>query len=917
MSDQRRQWCWNSSKSGYSDEPKIWKPYLPKAQAEIERAFQQRRRRFDLFTARRRFEMVFKHFDKTDVRIRLGVQMSDYGNRAFHFVIPGKDTHLMPEKRTREDVPPVTATPVATHAAAVKGDGGSGRGDAQAVWCWNASNSAKKDNWIAYSKTHQKNIERAATSPSRQARIFIKNVPYLIDLYTNTQVNEYTSAMRLVQKTIPTELLESSRNATTTGGGSGAVRHVDDKRVTTTTSDTTASPTFQWQWNSGSKKYEEWKNYTKEANEVLEKAYQTFIATGRSWSKSTIAFNCAGRKMEVNFDEMGQRTSRGFRGVRRLKRGGSSPKQAVASGTNVAVTLSSDGSLKTVPASVDTKLHAGSIVQFEVEKTGEWGRTFIRKMKGKVLGADARDDSLVVVDSMKDGRHYRLKASSAARNVIPLVGANNIPSWQTVAVTSATGGAASAGVMPIECNIRTRRFVKDKFGDPYYDRWETTDRNAPVDEIEISLSSVAVGDKVRALWNLKEHKDYKATVTALQDKDHASLRYEDGDTKKKCPISWMMPLVSKPFDPSTATFGQEVLLRPRKTASKHSRDTWELGKFQNVIAPPKVPSAPSGNANRIVRLWKGDVTHLEVDAVQNAANSGLWSGSGLCGAIHDAAGRELQEACKKIPVIRKKSAYEYDASFFGNKKHDEEGDRCDVGDTKVTKGFKLPAKYVLHTVGPKGVKPKKLRSAYRSALTQATNAGARSIALCCISTGIYGYPLSQATPVALSAVREWLDEGTNAQNVDAIIFCVFQEQELAVYSRWMPVFFPPAPTLPPPSSGSSGSDASDSKPPALSVFKSAEASMRPSAPPSYGDAVGGGARRDDSWGASTKVDTTVGSEDSQESSIRKLSISFAISEDAAAKILATCGGDLNEAMAFRKRHREKFDEIVDATHVSI
>jgi len=89
------------------------------------------------------------------------------------------------------------------------------------------------------------------------------------------------------------------------------------------------------------------------------------------------------------------------------------------------------------------------------------------------------------------------------------------------------------------------------------------------------------------------------------------------------------------------------------------------------------------------------------------------------------------------------------------------------------------------------VKPEKLRSSYRSALTTATTLGLRSVALCCISTGIYGYPLQQATPVALSAVREWLGEGKNSEKLDAVIFCVFQDKELEIYRKWLPVFFPP------------------------------------------------------------------------------------------------------------------------------
>eukprot|EP00939_MAST-03C_sp_MAST-3C-sp1_P002328 g2328.t1 len=767
MSGQGKQWCWNSG-TGYTGDAKIWKPYLPQAQKDIERAFARRRAYFDLFTAGRSFEMVFKHFDKTDTANRIGVQMSRNGNRAFHFIYPGTDTHLFPPSRggsrsattavgaggvatvtatpvatvTATPVATVTATPVATVTATPAGGGAQGGSRRpQAVWCWNASNSSDKDNWIAYSQTHQKDIERGNRSPSKQVRIFIKRDPYLVDLVTMTQLNEYTSAMRAIRRTIPTKLLTASTplqggtsgssasshstaapvGGATIGGGNSAGGGSDDKKVTPSSATASSSPAWQWQWNAGNKNHPDWKDYVAEASATIEKGYQAFIGTGRSWSKCKVKFTCAGRSMEVDFDQMGQRTARGFRGVRRLNRGGSSGKGSkYAASGSVARTLAPDASLKTLPTTVDKNLHVGSIVQFELEGRGDLGYSFRRKVKGRVLGGDAKDTSLVVVECIRDGKHYRLRAAAAARSVIPLVGKN--------------------------------------------------DRTAPVDEIEATLSNVKVGDKIRALWKLNDSKEYEATVMALRGKNVASLKYKDGDEKLKCPITWMMPLVSKPFDPSTASFGQAVLLRPRKSSSKHGRSTWELGEFQNVVAAPKVPSGPSGAANRILRLWKGDVTHLKVDAIQNAANAGLWDGSGLCGAIHDAAGPELKRACRKIPVIRKKSAYDYDSSIFG--KHDASGDRCDVGDTKVTKGFMLPAKFVLHTVGPKGVKPKELRSAYRSALQQASKVGARSIALCCISTGIYGYPLQQATPVALAAVREWLDEGSNAQNIDAIIFCV-------------------------------------------------------------------------------------------------------------------------------------------------
>jgi len=104
--------------------------------------------------------------------------------------------------------------------------------------------------------------------------------------------------------------------------------------------------------------------------------------------------------------------------------------------------------------------------------------------------------------------------------------------------------------------------------------------------------------------------------------------------------------------------------------------------------------------------------------------------------------------------------------------------------------YNLHAKAVLHTVGPMGVKPEILRSAYRSALDQSLAHGLKSIALCAISTGIFGYDIRKATPVAMATVREWLEEEDHAERMDAVIFCVFQDSDRRAYEMYMPTFFP-------------------------------------------------------------------------------------------------------------------------------
>jgi O-acetyl-ADP-ribose deacetylase (regulator of RNase III) len=151
-----------------------------------------------------------------------------------------------------------------------------------------------------------------------------------------------------------------------------------------------------------------------------------------------------------------------------------------------------------------------------------------------------------------------------------------------------------------------------------------------------------------------------------------------------------------------------------------------------------------------------DITTLDVDAIVNAANESLAPGGGVCGAIHRAAGPELARACAAIG-------------------------HCPTGEARITPGFRLPARYVIHAVGPvwrgggEG-EPELLASAYRSAMRLASEHGLRSIAFPAISTGIYGYPLDQATPVAVSAVRESADT-----SVERVVFACFSPEVERAY----------------------------------------------------------------------------------------------------------------------------------------
>jgi O-acetyl-ADP-ribose deacetylase (regulator of RNase III) len=135
-----------------------------------------------------------------------------------------------------------------------------------------------------------------------------------------------------------------------------------------------------------------------------------------------------------------------------------------------------------------------------------------------------------------------------------------------------------------------------------------------------------------------------------------------------------------------------------------------------------------------VEAIQGDITRERVDAIVNAANSGLRRGGGVCGAIFAAAGPELDEACAAIG-------------------------HCDTGDAVITPGFALPARWIVHTVGPVWHggghdEPALLASCYRRSIEVAVEAGARSLAFPAISTGIFGYPARPAAEVAVATVRE-------------------------------------------------------------------------------------------------------------------------------------------------------------------
>ncbi|MBI9065884.1 MAG: O-acetyl-ADP-ribose deacetylase [Salinivirgaceae bacterium] len=166
------------------------------------------------------------------------------------------------------------------------------------------------------------------------------------------------------------------------------------------------------------------------------------------------------------------------------------------------------------------------------------------------------------------------------------------------------------------------------------------------------------------------------------------------------------------------------------------------------------------SSKKKIKILKSDITQLDVDAIVNAANESLLGGGGVDGAIHRAAGRELLYECETL-------------------------NGCKTGDAKITKGYNLSAKHVIHTVGPiwrggENNEAELLANCYKKSLELAANNSLKTIAFPNISTGIYGYPKSDAAEIALNEVLRFLNHN---ESLSKVIFAIFDDENFELYKK--------------------------------------------------------------------------------------------------------------------------------------
>lgn len=191
-----------------------------------------------------------------------------------------------------------------------------------------------------------------------------------------------------------------------------------------------------------------------------------------------------------------------------------------------------------------------------------------------------------------------------------------------------------------------------------------------------------------------------------------------------------------------------------------------MSSLKHPLAQKQIQTTDNQGNEHVVTLKviQADITTLPLKAIVNAANSSLLGGGGVDGAVHRAAGPELLAYCRTL-------------------------NGCPTGDAKISPGFKLPAQYVIHTVGPvwhggNQGEPELLASCYRNSIQLAVDNDINSIAFPAISTGVYGYPIEQATEIAISSVIDSVKQAAHSGSViKEVVFCCFSAGDAAIYQQ--------------------------------------------------------------------------------------------------------------------------------------
>eukprot|EP01118_Nematostelium_gracile_P014066 TRINITY_DN540_c0_g1_i2.p1 TRINITY_DN540_c0_g1~~TRINITY_DN540_c0_g1_i2.p1 ORF type:complete len:351 (-),score=105.33 TRINITY_DN540_c0_g1_i2:23-1075(-) len=254
--------------------------------------------------------------------------------------------------------------------------------------------------------------------------------------------------------------------------------------------------------------------------------------------------------------------------------------------------------------------------------------------------------------------------------------------------------------------------------------------------------------------------------------DNSAEEVKQTETTPVAPTESFEEMISKKLTPKQL----EMWKRELALSDEERRARYRRSKFAIVENMPTwkeysdsfeyLPESKYGvndEINSKISLFHGDITTIECDAIVNAANERCLGGGGVDGSIHNAAGNDLYRECKTL-------------------------NGCRTGKTKITRGYNLPARYVLHSVGPIGESPRELTSCYWTALELAAEYNLKTVVFCGISTGIFGYPLEPASRIALKTTRLWLEQ--NHQKIDRVVFCTFLDKERVCYERLIGEYFP-------------------------------------------------------------------------------------------------------------------------------